>query len=179
MSVKIDIAEDHLKEVLNDVSLHGVIMEWGSGGSTRWFGENMRREQTLYSVEHDKEWWHKVIPEVAGFGNVHLWLYEPKYPFPRETYGTPHRENPVGCEAYISGDPVRGVLEAADVVFVDGICRSACLATAAQNCLSGTVVYLHDAPPRDWYKYPYHMFRDYEVLPPAEGHRHGMTRFVV
>lgn len=177
--VKTDISLDHLQLVLGDLPEDGVLLEWGSGGSTRWFGENMSRTQQLYSIEHDRAWWHEVIPEVSGFGNVNLWLYEPTVPFPDGTYGTPFRENPAFAAKYISGKPVLEVLARADVVFVDGICRSSCLAMAANTCPPGTPVYIHDAPPRDWYEWPNPMFTLKDTVPPAEGHPHGMTRFLV
>jgi len=43
--------------------------EWGSGGSTPWFGE---RVDKLWSMEHSPSWFNKVKQSCEGMENVNL-----------------------------------------------------------------------------------------------------------
>ncbi len=49
------------------------MLEYGSGGSTRWFAQRVGR---LVSVEDSKFWYTKVKAELSGFTNVEYHLFD-------------------------------------------------------------------------------------------------------
>lgn len=162
-----DIAPAHLEMILSDLPEEGVMLEWGSGGSTVWFAREKPDAAHLYSIEHDKVWWEKVVGVAALHDNVFPWLIPPDTDV--GPYGTHLRENPAGLEAFISGTTVREVVKKADVIFIDGCARSSCLATAVHYKKKSAIVYLHDAQ-RPWYSWSIGMLSKSEIIPPAEGH---------
>lgn len=177
--LKIDISIDHLQLILDSCEENGTILEFGSGGSTRWFSENMQEGQNLVSIEHDKDWWNLVIAEVGTKKNTFVVLFERDEPFIHRSYGTPIRENPCFLQKYIASDLIVNTLRKASVVFVDGVARSACLAMSAWYCKPGTHVFIHDTPPRNWYDWPLRFFEKRIVHEPAFGHPHSLTELVV
>lgn len=98
------------------------VLEFGSGSSTLWFG---RHFQSVFSVEHDAEWYSQVqlMLRQAKLTNVHYFLHEEP--------------------AYSRFD------EAADrqfdFVLIDGIVRSACVMTALQRVKPDSVLYLDNS----------------------------------
>ncbi|OGF65016.1 MAG: hypothetical protein A2Y62_14420 [Candidatus Fischerbacteria bacterium RBG_13_37_8] len=98
-------------------------LEWGSGRSTLWFGERMKR---LLSIEYDPLWHEKVINQIQKKGYKHIKcclvrlehsLEEPTKPF--------YDKQP----AYVS------IIEdfedeSLDFVVVDGHYRQACILAA-------------------------------------------------
>lgn len=168
-----DIAADHLELILADLPEEGVMLEWGSGGSTAWFAKEKPDSAHLYSIEHDKVWWEKVVGLAGLHDNVFPWLIPPEADV--GPYGTHHRENPAGLHNFISGTTVLEVVKKADVIFIDGCARSCCLAIAAHYKKKSAVVYLHDAQ-RPWYQWSYKMLHDFKLHPPAEGHASSLLR---
>ena len=56
----------HLKEkelITKHFSPEKVMLEWGSGGSTLEFSKSLKK---YYSVEHNKEWYEKVLSEIKN-----------------------------------------------------------------------------------------------------------------
>lgn len=64
------------------------MFEWGSGGSTLWFGQRVKR---LHSVEHNEEWHKKVktkLEEARLFVDFHfIPLEDPRYISLIQEYG--------------------------------------------------------------------------------------------
>lgn len=55
------------------VSKNHKILEFGSGVSTKWFGENAKE---VISLEHNPEWHNKTTGLIDGLENVNLILHE-------------------------------------------------------------------------------------------------------
>lgn len=121
----------------------GLIVEWGSGGSTRLLGETGRR---VVSIEHDLEWVRKVQADTAHLPNVEI----RHHASPFKTYfGQPEEESPAGLEGYIIEFPPR-----AGLFFVDGLARGAVLATIRRVARPEARIFLHDYHGREaWYEW--------------------------
>jgi len=176
--MKPDIAMAHLERILADIPDEGTILEWGSGGSTVFFAENKPEAARLVTIENDRTWWDKVMAEVYDQPATYLWLHEPEHGLRSiGGYGTHLRENPTGQASYICNLNIREVIREADVIFVDGTARGACLATAAKLKKPECTVYLHDAE-RGWYDWAIPLFSFTELLPPESGHPGSLRRFI-
>ena len=154
------MAENQRRAILAELGPNDSLTEWGSGGSSVWFAENMTQGQSLYSIEHDRQWFQRMVEvRVAR----QLWHWHPVY-FRVNHEGknaTPAEECPAGAFHYITKIPVAGV------VLVDGIARGACLATLAAMRFPG-VVFLHDAN-RDWYEWATSLFSKRQIIKATTG----------
>ncbi len=107
------------------------MFEWGSGGSTFWFGE---RVKNLVSMEHDEEWHEKVLLELLWrkdeLPGIYLLYYELEDP------------------AYVNA-----ILDYAefDCVLVDGRKRVKCGLNAMRKLKSRGILILDNAE-REYYK---------------------------
>jgi len=104
--MKMLMAENQRKAILETLPPNKTMLEWGSGGSTIWFLENMLDNQTLISIEHDPMWaekvkqtaekinykckWHLIVPQIDQKIIDHH----------RKFNATIHEELPVGLENY-------------------------------------------------------------------------------
>ena len=130
------------------------MVEWGSGGSTAMFIPYFSTG-SLISIEHNKEWFDKVIAETRGYDkkymeNFEYLLCEPEHKgHPVDIrfygYGVPYEENPCFASTYINPEtPDRSIFDA-DIYFVDGICRGAVLATIAVKAKKrDAAIFIHD-----------------------------------
>jgi len=84
--------------------------EWGSGGSTKWFGERVKK---LWSMEHDKDWYSKTKRDCKDMEHVYL-MHKP-----------------------LGGDYVKEITRFPDQFFdcilVDGRNRTECVKAAARK----------------------------------------------
>lgn len=156
---------EYVENIIKDMPKDGLMVEWGSGGSTcRWI-ETLSDNQRLISIEHNESWYNRVTRAVkAHFGNV-----EDKFKYlhiPERTiehgYATPIEELPIGCEEYIN--PNSDIWDA-DIFFVDGIARAACaLSILHKKTKKKPVVMIHDYVGRElWYEWAV-QFYDAEIV---------------
>lgn len=124
----------------------GTIVEWGSGGSTVFLANNKPQGASLISVEHYKEWYDKVKPEVADIPFVEYCFAPPDDPT-WQAFATIEEENPEHLAYYIN---TPGDIMTVDLFLVDGVARGTILDRIAQEAKPSAVVLLHDAE-RDWY----------------------------
>lgn len=118
------------------------VFEYGSGNSTLFFAE---RVHTIYSIEHDPDWYQKMLEHIAGKENVELTLKEPI-----QTKLTPEvrsEKSPYqGMDFY---DYVHTIEDPSDgpynLVLVDGRARSDCALLAMKHVADGGVLILDDA----------------------------------
>ncbi|MBO75983.1 MAG: hypothetical protein CME17_01010 [Gemmatimonadetes bacterium] len=113
-------------------------IEWGSGAGTIWYASRLK---FLHTYEHEKVWVDK------------LQLYVDRYAVdPNVTiHHAPATQE--GDSQFLGNDGryyeqysmALGSPDKADVIFVDGRARSACLKTAIQKLSSGGVLVLDDA----------------------------------
>lgn len=120
----------YIVEAIKNMHPKGLMVEWGSGGSTlRWL-ETLSLTQSLISIEHHSEWYKAVTGSVKE--------YFADKPLPMFTYllrevvdtgyfhevGNVSEENPWGLKDYVyPGEIIRP----ADIYFVDGLARGACI----------------------------------------------------
>lgn len=170
-----DSSLEHLDIVLASLPEDGVLLELGSGWSTPYFAENLVAEQTLVSVEHDEDWFYKVMPTVVHDERVEILLKVPECDV--GPYGTHHRENPVGAANFIHAVDFSSV----DTVFIDGLARGACLVAAGIG-LRGGNIFLHDAE-RPWYNWAVEIVDEFAVAvtrhPPGQGHPAEMLQCLI
>jgi hypothetical protein len=139
--------------ILSALPEPGLMLEWGGGGSTGWFLDNMKAHQRLVTVEHHAGW--------AGTLRQEYWQHphwELRHIPPTLEVGqnaTQWEECPAGLADYVYPAEVK----AADVVLVDGVARSACLAAAIATGKPGRIIYVHDVQ-RPWYDWPLNVFAD-------------------
>lgn len=133
--------------IMDQVPRDGVIFEWGSGGSTAFWLENCPVRE-VYSIEHDEQWFHKVRPTVAPYGNrchlIHI-------PILGHEKSDKSKESPLHAAEYAIGSFLP--LDTADVIIVDGCCRNLCMATAASVAKKGATLFLHDSQDVGHYGY--------------------------
>lgn len=139
---------DLLKEVITTyVPEFGTIVEWGSGGSTVYIASHKPQGASLISVEHYKEWYDKVKPEVADIPFVE-YCFAPPDDLTWQAFATIEEENPEHLAYYIN---TPGDISTVDVFLVDGVARGTILDRIAREAKPSAVVLLHDAE-RDWYR---------------------------
>lgn len=138
----IDAVDRFLKERSN-----ASVFEFGSGASTIWLA---RRAGTVYSTEHDKDWFDLMQSRIAPYPGVRL-TYVP-------TDAT-ISENPLfhsQKEAYANHSFESYVHEIAktgqkyDLIIIDGRARPACL-HVAKNCLAKDGMIVFDNSKRQRY----------------------------
>jgi hypothetical protein len=99
---------------------HMIGFEWGSGISTRWFGQRLH---TLVSVEDDEQWYTRITPQLTG--NVN-YRYEP---------------DPLSYVEQISFFPDAHF----DLIVIDGSFRDACILAASNKIKIGGAIVLDNA----------------------------------
>lgn len=162
-----------LEHILEQVPEDGVLLEWGSGTSTIWFAERLKKKQRLVTIEHNEHWFFLVRNELSRLKQKqidrlsfrHCPPTNPK--FDMLPYGHPAKEIGIGMSGYIWGrvdaDQDSPIHEA-DVLFVDGVSRGCCLAVAAQVAKPEAVIFLHDAE-RSWYSWATNLLRHVDNTP--------------
>lgn len=144
----------YLKEFMENKIDGSKLVEWGSGGSTTMFLPYFETGEFI-SIEHNEEWFHKVIKEVTTGGyseavmrNFTYVLAKMKTDISFYGYGIPHEENPCFAENYICPSSESFHVWDADIFFVDGICRGPILAMINHMCRSNPLAY--DATEEKW-----------------------------
>lgn len=114
------------------------VLEWGSGGSTVYFTDYLRKNGVPYewvSLEYNKKWHEKVSDEVKNYPHTSIVLFD----VGNDEILQPN--NPMN--EYVSYPKTLG--KKFDVVFVDGRKRRRCVIEAKDLVTEGGVVFLHDA----------------------------------
>lgn len=132
------------------------MVEWGSGGSTMMFLPYFSTGK-LISVEHNPEWWDKVVSAIGDSGLPKETLDNFLYCFIPPTYmggvvnpsfygyGVPFEENPCFASRYIDPETGDTKIWDSDIYFVDGICRGPILATIAVKARNRDAdIFVHD-----------------------------------
>lgn len=142
---------DYVTNAIEQMPSDGLMVEWGSGGSTCLWLDKMNAQQKLITIEHHKEWFDLVSDSVvshftSSIFNRFKFFYAPEAIGYLHGYGSIDEENPFGVSKYVSPSPE---IFDADVFFIDGIARGACLASVLLNRTNkDSRVLLHDFTPR-------------------------------
>lgn len=159
-----EVAEvtSRIKEMPSD----GLMVEWGSGGSTVKWLETMTNDQKLITIEHNPDWHMKVSQYIFSRPDINHrfdYFFKPELFGYQHGYANVNEEHPHGLDDYFF--PVKKILDA-DIFFVDGIGR----ATTALLCkfLStkiDPVIYIHDYYGREqWYTWSTQFFSKKEKV---------------
>lgn len=150
--MKMLMAKNQRDYILSHVKTH--MFEWGSGGSTLYFLENLKDGQHLTSVEHHKEWYNQLKEKTSKFKNHTFHL------IPGSFVGqnaTPMEETPAGLGSYVSFMP-----KTVDTILVDGVARSTCILMTYIKRPDVTV-FVHDVK-RDWYNFAFSLYKNVEFI---------------
>lgn len=128
------------------------VLEWGSGGSTVYFPNYLRKNNTPYSwlsIEYNTAWYQKISAATENDPHTEIVLFDT---------GNAHvkqRENPM--DEYVAYPSTLG--KTFDVILIDGRKRRRCILEAKQLLNPNGVVLLHDAQRRYYHcafdAYPY------------------------
>ena len=61
--MKVGMRQNEIDKILEYIDKSTIMFEWGSGGSTIFFPRYVSR---YHSIEHSKEWYHRVYNELPG-----------------------------------------------------------------------------------------------------------------
>lgn len=116
------------------------VFEWGSGGSTIWFGQ--KRIGKVYSVEHNLKWYDTVKAEKIklGLDNVFA-FYIPSVPDP----GCMHSPSVPNTNFYGYTNLIRDFNTFYDFIVIDGRARVMCFQAACGYVKDGGYIVLHDS----------------------------------
>ena len=153
--------------IKNELPKDGLMVEWGSGGSTIHWLKTMTSSQSLISIEHNVEWYKKVDHNLnENFNDLNVNF---NYYLMRELYGFEHgyasliEEHPTGLDNYMLPD--KNILDA-DVFFIDGIGRAAVsLMVLGLSKKENPAIFIHDYVGREpWYDWATKLYPKKEVV---------------
>lgn len=149
-----DIEVECIVNFIKSMPESGLMVEWGSGGSTLKWIETLLKNQKLISIEHNIEWYNKVNKAInINFPNLRdtfKFIYEAPQTEYLHGYGSPSEENPVGLTKYIC--PTTDIYNA-DIYLIDGLARSTiALSIFLKRRKKNSIVLIHDFSWRpEWY----------------------------
>jgi hypothetical protein len=140
--IEVEEIMQRIKEMPED----GLMVEWGSGGSTvRWL-ETMSEKQRLITIEHDERWFNKVGDYIGSRPEL-LEKFEAYYHAADKNLvdhriSTPYEEHPMGLDNYFLPD--KRILDA-DFFFIDGLSRAAiAFIVRYASTKPNPIIYIHD-----------------------------------
>ncbi len=111
-------------EYLNGIDFTGMsVFEYGSGSSSVYWA---KKAKSVYSVEHNREWYEKIRDAIADNQVIQLCENEAEYV-----------------------NAITRVPEKVDVIVIDGLYRQACAELVQDYLLDGGIVILDNA---DWHR---------------------------
>jgi len=146
--MKMLLAENHRKLILASLPTSGTMLEWGCGGSTKWFLDHLTEGQRLITIEHDSAW----AEECRSYcGQRENWALQIKPSTLAVGKNASHWEEcSAGLAEYIA--PISHWSDI-DVFLIDGVARGACLAMVHAHGKPGAGVFLHDLNRPGWYEW--------------------------
>ena len=143
---------DHLEKEISNLPGNGVMVEWGSGGSTLHWLSKLSSTQRLISIEHNRDWYRQVKEASSSYGNFVYHNADVASEHFVHNYGDASEENPFNTRQYVC--PSYEIFDA-DIFFIDGIARGACLAAVLLNRTNkNSKILMHDYKHRyiayDW-----------------------------
>lgn len=158
---EVAIIEDAISKLPDD----GLMVEWGSGGSTYHWLSKLKPTQRLISIEHNLLWYNKVnynlINQYQGKG--YEYIYKPSTLNYNHGYANPNEEHPIGLEEYLNP---KDEIWNADLFYIDGIARGACsVFVQLKKKKENPMVFMHDYGGRElWYKWATQLYSKTEQV---------------
>lgn len=143
---------EYIENIIATLPDDGLMVEWGSGGSTLHWLSKLKPTQNLVSIEHSEGWYNQVAIAAAQYNNFVYFGQAVSSEYYDHVYGQPSEENPFNTKNYVCPDKL---IYNADIYFIDGIVRGACLAALLLNRKKkNSRILFHDYEPRysayDW-----------------------------
>jgi len=152
---------EFIKKTLLDVSdsKHSMnVLEWGSGGSTVFFTDFLRKHNVNYtwiSLEYNTEWFNKVNDAIKKDKSVNLILFD---------VGNGNlKQTNISMDDYVYYPLTLNIRF--DVIIIDGRKRRRCLEVARKIWTEGGVVLLHDAH-RKYYQCAFEFYKNARLVQP-------------
>ena len=151
---------EFIVRTIRQTSSDSLMVEWGSGGSTvRWLQE-MSGAQNLISIEHNFRWYRKVRSVVDSSESLSRrleYLLRPPNGAWKHGYGGVEEESPVGLEGYFA--PTDRIFDA-DTFLIDGVARGVCaILVQLRSRRDNPTILLHDWYPRqNWYSWALQLY---------------------
>lgn len=140
----------YMETLISELPENGKMVEWGSGGSTVHWLDLLKENQKRISIEHNKEWYEKIHKEIHHKNNVEYIFVDVSNNLHNHGYGDIGEENTFNVKKYIY--PTDEIYDA-DIFFIDGIVRGACLSTILLNRRKkDSTILIHD------YKLRYNLY---------------------
>jgi hypothetical protein len=144
---------DKICGIIKNMPKDGLMVEWGSGGSTCKWIETLTDDQKLITIEHNENWYNRVTRAVsAEFGDISnkFTFHHIPEKYIEHGYGSLQEEHPCGTADYLNPN---ANMWNADIFFIDGIARGACLLTTLfMRKKRESIIMVHDFPGREaWY----------------------------
>lgn len=166
---EIQMQLDEVAEVtsrIKEMSPDGLMVEWGSGGSSIKWLETLSDNQRLVSIEHNPDWHMKVSAYANSRSDINKrfnYIFKPELFGFQHGYATVNEENPHGLDDYFI--PNRSIYDA-DIFFVDGVARAAtALIVKMISTKPDPVIYIHDYYGREnWYSWSTQFFSKKEKV---------------
>lgn len=138
--------KEELDFLLKHLSPECNVLEYGSGGSTLEIAKHVK---TLYSVEHDKNWYDKVKQLIPPNVILH---YVPR----NKVEAVGHDGTEEDYKDYIHAPIDLYPQIKFDVIFIDGRARPHCAKKAVGLLKENGIILIHD------YRHPQEQYRRYE-----------------
>ena len=139
---------EYITGCIKNMPSDGLMVEWGSGGSSVKWLETMTDDQKLVSIEHNPKWHMNVSEYVNTRPELNARF---TYMFKPELYGYEHgyaqiaEEHPFGLDDYMWPSHPRVKLSEADIYLVDGIARATTsLLVKMLSSKEDPVIFIHD-----------------------------------
>jgi hypothetical protein len=147
---------DYMVDIIKSMPEDGLMVEWGSGGSTCKWIETLSANQKLISIEHNENWHGRVDRATKNhFDDLEkkFRYYHISEQFIQHGYGSLTEEHPTGTDNYILPPP--DDFWDADVFFIDGIARATCLMMVLlKHTKPNPAIFIHDYLGREnWYSW--------------------------
>lgn len=168
---EIQMQLDEVAEItsrIKEMSDDGLMVEWGSGGSSVKWLESMTGNQRLISIEHNPAWHMKVsgyINTRSDINNRFQYLFRPELYNYEHGYADIKEEHPHGLDEYLWPKAAKGI-ENAEIYFVDGIARATtAFIVKSLSQKPDPVIYIHDYFGREqWYSWSSQFFSKKEKV---------------
>ena len=156
---------EYITGCIKSMPSDGLMIEWGSGGSSVKWLETMTGDQKLASIEHNAKW-HMNVGEYLNtrpdLNSRFTYMFKPELYGYEHGYATIVEEHPHGLDDYMWPSHPRIKLSEADIYLVDGIARGAtALLVKMLSSKEDPVIFIHDYYGREkWYTWASkHFFR--------------------
>lgn len=166
---EIQMQPDEVEEItsrIKEMPEDGMMVEWGSGGSSIKWLETLTGNQKLTSIEHNPSWHMKVNEYVITRPDINsrfTYLFKPELFGYEHGYANINEEHPHGLDDYLI--PNKKILDA-DIFLVDGIARATtALLVKFLSTKPDPIIYIHDYYGRErWYTWSTQFFSKKEKV---------------